>query len=194
MIRFFLAQVRGPLVLILAATSMLYGVFILQVLPLWSEMQAANGGRELQEMLFYTSGQAGAALSAYDAHVRRSAMSFYALDAVNAILFAVSIAALIAFALRRMHAPHSIARYAIWLPVLSGFFDLIENALLASALNFNPASPGFLGAAAGIATAIKLTTGMAAIAIMLILLISAAALHAYRQLNPITPDARQGPS
>lgn len=187
MISFFTRQIRGPLVLILAIASLAYGFFILEILPFWADMKAAGGGRELQETLFFSAERAGAALSAYDAATRRGAFGFYALDVLNAILFAASIAALMAYALRRLRVEEKFWRWAIVLPLASGLCDLIENGLLTLALLNNPAHPGWLGTLAGIFTGLKLTTGLAAIAIMLLMLIAAGGLYTWRQLNPPEP-------
>ncbi len=184
MIGFFLRQVRGPLVLVLLIAAIGYGYFLTRLLPFWAEMQAAAGGAELQETLFYSAERAGAALGSYDAPLRRGALSFYALDIVFAGLFASALAGLMAYGLRRLHAEATPWRFALILPLASGGFDLLENALLAIALATNPAAPGLIGTIAGVATGLKLTLGMIAAPLTLLLLIAAGGRHAWRQLNP----------
>ncbi|MGE0044735.1 MAG: hypothetical protein AB7J28_02835 [Hyphomonadaceae bacterium] len=184
MIGFIIRQIRGPLVLILAAASILYGFFLLQLLPFWSAMAEAQSGRELQATPFFSAERLNAAFAAFDAATRQDALSFYALDVLNALLFALSIAALMGYALRRLNIEASPWRWLLVLPLASGAFDLIENGLLTGLLLTHPGAPAWIATLAGICTGLKAIAGMAAIAIMLILMIIAGARHAWRQLNP----------
>lgn len=183
MIGFFVNYVRGPIVAVLAICSVAYGVFLLQLLPMWSRLKEAAGGTELQETFFYTGARANSVIAAYDGATREAARIFYALDAINALLFALSIAALMAFALRRMNRETSLWRWAIALPLACGLFDLIENGLLAF-FNESGGANVILGTIAGGVTAIKLATGFAAIPIMLIMLFIAGMLYTRGQLDP----------
>src|SRR5688572_704714 len=148
-------RIRGIWVLLWAVVSFGYGYLILRVLPFWDRMAAVEGGRELQERFHYSAEEAGAALTALSTSAREEALIFYALDVPNALLYGASIGALIAFGLRQIRRSSGLWRWAIALPLLSAGADLVENALLATALVTAPTEPGLLGNAAGIATAIK---------------------------------------
>ena len=125
MIGFFLRQVRGPLVLVLLIAAIGYGYFLTRLLPFWADMQAAAGGAELQETLFYSAERAGAALGSYDAHLRRGALSFYALDIVFAGLFASALAIMFPVASVTLRVMSESTRYVSGnLPCKIGRFSL----------------------------------------------------------------------
>lgn len=183
MIGFFLKYVRGPVILILAVTALAYGWFLLGALPLWGELKAAAGGRELQESFFYGPARVDAVLAAYTPETFQTARIFLALDVVYALLMAAATAGLIAFALRRIGREASVWRYAIAAPLAAGAFDLVEDGLLALFYTQHPAGPGLLAYVAGAATALKLVAFLIGFLTAVTLLIIAGAVHARRQLE-----------
>ncbi|MBI1185833.1 MAG: hypothetical protein GC206_00575 [Alphaproteobacteria bacterium] len=186
---FFLKYVRGPVILILTVTALLYGWFLLSALPLWSELKAAAGGRELQESPLYGPARVAEVLAAYTPETFQTARIFLALDLIYAIVLAVALAGLIAFALRRIGWEARIWRCAIVAPLAAGAFDLIEDGLLALFYAQHPASPGLLAYVAGAATALKLIAFLLSALAAIVLLVIAGAVHARRQLEE--PGATQ---
>src|SRR5688572_11863208 len=95
-------RVRGIWVAVLAAVSAAYGWFILAGLPHWANMEAAQGGPDLQTRFFYHADEAARALTAINASAQQDALIFYALDVPNALLYGLSIATLAAWGLRQV--------------------------------------------------------------------------------------------
>lgn len=183
MLTFFAERLRGVWVAVLTVVSLGYGVLILQVLPWWRHLTEAQGGSELQATFAYGAADVARVFAAFDASLRTDALAFYAVDVPNAVLFGVSIAALMGFALRLLAASRSPLRWLIALPLVSGASDLVENACLAIALLTSPAEPSLAGALAGLATTSKLATGLASIPLMLLLLVAGIARWAWLKVK-----------
>lgn len=164
-------RVRGVWVAALAAVSAGYGWFIIAGLPYWTNMEAAQGGPDLQTRFFYHADEAARALSAISASARQDALIFYALDVPNALLYGLSIATVAAWGLRQVGMSQRWGWVCLLAP-FAAFADLIENGCLTAALLTAPEKPSVLGTIAGIATGTKLGLGAAAqiVAVIMVLI------------------------
>jgi hypothetical protein len=183
MLSFVIDRVRGPWVAALSLASMFYGWIIIVALPFWDRLQAVQGGRELQTRFFYDAEEAGVALTAINTAARQDALIFYALDAPNAVLYGLALAAWAAFGLRRLNWERTPARGLVLLGLIAGVADLLENLCLTVALLNNPAEPGAWGAAAGALTAAKFTAGVPGQVIGLLLLLVGLIVWAWRKIR-----------
>lgn len=166
------SSLRGPWALVLVLGSIAYGVVIVAVLPFWSRMAAAAGGTELQERFGYSAAQAREALAGISANAQADALAFYALDVPNAVLYALGLAAMMAFGLRQLHLAGSPLCWLLGLPLVAGLADLAENAVLASALLLWPDVADPQLAAAGVLTSLKLGAGLLSQVIAVVLVLS----------------------
>lgn len=176
-------NIRGAGALALVIGSFAYGTIITAVLPLWSRMAEAAGGTELQERLFYGAEEARRALAGIHARAETEALTFYALDVPNAVLYTLGMAAMMAFGLRQLNAAGSSFRFLLFLPLLAGVADLLENACLASALLLWPNAPDALLAAAGMFTGVKLAAGLPAQATAALLALGGLAVLFWRRVK-----------
>lgn len=181
-----ISRLRGWPALSLVIASILYGVVIISVLPMWSEMATAAGGTELQERFGYSATEARQALAGIKANAGAAALTFYALDVPNAVLYALGLAAMIAFGLRQLNAGTSVARLDVYLPIAAGAADLAENALLASALLAWPNVPDLLLAAAGVLTTVKLGIGLISQVLAVALVVAGVVAIVWRRRNSRT--------
>jgi hypothetical protein len=179
MIGYFTHRTSGKVVALLTAASLAYGWLILRFLPMWRRLVAAEGGAELQGTLRYDAHDVARTFGAFDESLRTDALLFYAVDVPNAVLFAISVAALLGFGIRHVGAGNTALRWLIVLPLVSGASDLVENASLAATLLSSPTTPSPLGSAAAMATTVKLVTGYLALGLMLLVGAAALARHIF---------------
>src|SRR5688500_9522966 len=107
MIGYFTHRTSGKVVALLTAASLAYGWLILRFLPMWRRLVAAEGGAELQGTLRYDAHDVARIFGAFDESLRTDALLFYAVDVPNAVLFAVSVAALLGFGIRHLGAANT---------------------------------------------------------------------------------------
>ncbi len=183
MVGFFAERVRGVWVAILTIASLGYGWLILQALPWWGRLTAAQGGSELQTTFSYGAEDVARVFAAFDPPLRSAALTFYALDVPNALLFGASVAALMGFGLRLLNRVQTPLRWLIVLPLVSAANDLVENASLTAVLMTSPDQPTPLGTLAGAATTLKLATGFTSLPLMLLLVIAGLARTAWIKMR-----------
>ena len=124
-------RVPGRVTLLLALVSIGWGVLILQILPYWAEMEAAQGGPEIQAVYHGAEALLGAQ-ARLRAGAASAALRFYLWDIPNAVLYAVSMAALMRLALRLCGLERAV--WLVALPLVSGAADLLENLTLIASL------------------------------------------------------------
>jgi hypothetical protein len=180
-IEYFMHRTSGKVVALLTALSLGYGWIILRLAPMWRRLAAAQDGSELQGSLGYGARDVARVFGTFGDSLRTDALLFYAVDVPNAVLFAVSIAALMGYGLRQLGAGSSPVRWALVLPLVSGASDLVENAALTTALLSSPREPSAFGALAGAATTLKLSAGYVSLALMLLFIGAALVRTAWRR-------------
>src|SRR5262245_49250302 len=79
-LHFFVDRLRGVAVLTLVVFAWTYGFVILNILPQWHRLEAAQGGREVQTRAFASPDEIAATLRTFDAQMRQDAITFYVLD------------------------------------------------------------------------------------------------------------------
>lgn len=161
---YFTERTRGWRVIAHVVAAALWFQAALLLSGVYPRYVAAQGGAALEETFLYGAAVAEARLGAVrDAGAVSLAFTFQALDAVNAVLFAAALAALISVGLRAMGPASGPARWLLAVPAAVLAADLLENAVLALAL-VEVVSPGAL---AGYITSAKLTLGALAGALAL---------------------------
>lgn len=155
MVRRFLEWPRGIAVATLTVFAWTYGFCLLNILPQWRELEAAQGGLDLQEH-YVSAREVGDTLAGFTPQIKQDALIFYALDVPNFVMLAMAGAAIIGFGLRNTGYARFPYAWAIALPLAAGFADAIENATLAGALMTNPHTPS-LNMASAIAIGLKLS-------------------------------------
>lgn len=155
MFEYFLKRARGWRVLAHVIAPVIWFQTALLLTGIYARYNAAQGGPPLEETPFFHGDLAVERLASIVASDRvQTAFTFFALDAVNALLLGAGLAALIAFGLRALAWRGMLARAALTTPLALVCAEFCENGLLATAL----AVGGYqetIGAAAGVATGIK---------------------------------------
>lgn len=180
--QWFAGDVSGRAVALLTVASGAWGWLILAGLPYWARMEAAEGQAEIQAR-YHGPEALDQALRLLDSQARAEAWAFYALDVPNAVLFGLSLAALIRFGLRLWSSAHRPWTGLILLPLTCAATDLAENATLATGLALTPDAPFWLLSLSSGLTAVKLASGQAAIVVMLVLVVSGLARLAVQRIR-----------
>ncbi len=172
-------DIRGAGLWLVTAVSLGWGWLILSVLPYWQRLETAEGTVEVQAR-FHDAAELARVLARWaDAGVIGDARLFLWLDMPNAVLFGLSLAALIRFGLRLAALPWPNLALLAFVPLIGGVADLAENATLL----ILTAMPAPLVSLSSALTAVKLATGQAAIAIMLVVVLVGAGLHLSNRLH-----------
>jgi hypothetical protein len=133
-IRFFLERPRGISVLTLVVFAWTYGFVLLNILPQWNRLDAAQGGREVQERAFASGQEVADVLATFTPDLRSDALTFYLLDIPNVLLLGAAVTAVMAFGLRNLGLARAPFAWILALPMIGAAADGVENAALATAL------------------------------------------------------------
>lgn len=156
MFEYFLERVRGWRVFARVLAPIVWFQTTLLMTGVYARYTAAQAGRPLEEMPFFSGETAAERLGAISASgAAQTAFAFYAIDVVNAILLGAGFAALIGFGLRSLRV-RSWFGFALLLgPLALVCADIAENAALAAALAVSDHRVA-IGGIAGYATGAKL--------------------------------------
>jgi hypothetical protein len=131
----------------------------------YSTLQSAGGGDLLEETFGYDTTEAQERLRVLAEDGRNTYGKFQLLDALNAVLMTVALTLSLAFTLSRLLAARNPLRLLVYLPVLVGACELIENSLLLAMLSSFPSEATAAGKFAGPVTSAKLVVAFVALPI-----------------------------
>ena len=135
-------------------------------------LKATAGGPLLEERFGYSQSEAQEQLRGLGEEGRGTYRTFQLLDGVNAVLMAAALTLSLAFALSRLVAAGNPLRLLVFLPILAGVGELVENSLLLVLVSAFPAEATFAGSLAGPVTSIKLILGFTALPVTLVSLLA----------------------
>jgi len=154
---------RGRTVAIVLLLWLGIGGVLFTVGP-YPSLRSAGGGDLLEETFGYSAADAREYLQALGEDGRNTHRTFQLLDGLNAAMTTVALTLSLAFTLCRLLGPRNALRLLVYLPVLAGACELLENWLL---LALHSAFPSETSTArlAGPITSTKLVLGFSALSI-----------------------------
>ncbi len=182
MLSYFAEHARGWRVVLHVLAVFVWWQAALMLTGLYPRYAEAQGTPALEESPFFDAAAAGERLgSIRAASAEGVAYAVQSLDAVNALLIAAGLAALIGFGLRGLTMERTAARWLLLAPICLALAELLENALLAAMLASPDLTPT-LAAVAGVATGVKFGLFMFAAALAVAGLLVGLGALAHRRL------------
>ena len=139
-----------------------YGILFFVLGP-YATVQQAGGRPLLEETFGYGAAEVQERLHRLGQEGRVAYQTFQLLDGLNALLMTIALTLSLAFTLSRLVSARSPLRFLVYLPVLAGVGELVENSLLLTTLSSFPSEATTAAALAGPVTTAKLVAGFAAL-------------------------------
>ena len=152
----------GRVVVVVLVVWLAYATLFFALGP-YAMLQHAAGGPLLEETFGYGTAEVQEWLDLLGEAGRNNYYTFQLLDGLNALLMSIALTLSLAFTLSRLVSARSPLRLLLYLPVLAGIGDLLENWLLVTALSSFPSEAPASEALLGAVTSAKLVTVFAAL-------------------------------
>lgn len=150
----------GSGVIIAVALWLGYAVCFFTFGP-YATLRGASGGDLLEESFGIGQEAPTARIRSFDEATRSLYTGFQWLDYVNAALMAVALTLILTFTLSRLLGPRNPLRILVFLPLVVGALEVVENSLLLSVLWGFPSEAVTAGMLLGPVTSAKLALAFA---------------------------------
>ena len=129
----------------------------------YPSLQATVDGPLLEARFGYSQADASEQFRILEEDGRDTYRNFQLLDLLNAVLTATTLTLLLAFALSRLFAAGNPVGLLVFLPILGGILELLENALLLLLVSAFPSEATWASSIASPVTSLKLVISFTAL-------------------------------